>query len=348
MNYKRILLIRTDRIGDVLLTTPAIEAVRKKFPQAHISVMVRPYTKDIVDENPYVDEVILYDKYGKDKSITANYLFSRKLKKRKFDIAVIFHPTNRTHLLTYLAAIPMRIGYDRNMPFLLTNRIKHTKQSGDRHESDYAMEVLKPLGIAASEKGKLHMPIKMSSENSINALFATKGIGKNDKIIVFHPGASCKSKIWPADRFAQVADKIIQDFQVKIMIVGGNDQKDIVAASAMEKYMLQPASSLIGKLSISELASCLKRASLFISNDSGPIHIACAVETPSVVIFGRSLPGLAPKRWEPCSGNNAILHKDVGCLSSCLAHNCQRSFACLNAVTVDEVYQAAVKLLQLT
>ena len=342
----RILLVRTDRIGDVLLTTPAIEAVRRKFPMAHIAVMVRPYAKDIVDGNPYIDEVIIYDKYGEDKSIIASYALARRLQEKNFDVAVIFHPTNRTHIIAYLAGIPRRIGYDRNFPFLLTEKVHHAKQSGKMHEIDYAIDMLKPLGITDVGQKKLYMPIKRKSENSVNSLFVAEGINTNDKIVVFHPGASCNSKIWPTDRFAEVANRLIQDFNVKVIIVGGENEKDVSCAKMMKDTMLSHAVSFAGKLSISELASCLKRACVFISNDSGPVHIASAVETPVIAIFGRALAGLSPHRWGPVGENDIILHKDLGCGDSCLAHNCKKGFECLKAVTIDEVYKAAARFLQ--
>ncbi len=345
MDYKRILLIRTDRIGDVLLTTPAIEAVREKFPLAHIAVMVRPYAKEIVDGNPYIDEIIIYDKYGKHKSIMASYYFAKVLKKKNFDVAVIFHPTNRTHIITYLAAIPQCIGYDRNLPFLLTDKIPHTKGLGKMHEIDYALGMLKPLSITDVKNKKLYMPIKGQSENSVNSLFAEEFIDANEKKVIFHPGASCASKIWPADRFATVADRLIRNFNVKVIIVGGENEKDITKAAAMKGYMSDKAVSFADKLSISELASCLKKATVFISNDSGPVHIASAVGTPAVVIFGRALPGLSPRRWGPTGRNDVVLHKDVGCGNTCLAHNCKKDFACLKAITVDEVYEAAERFL---
>ncbi len=348
MDYNRILLIRTDRIGDVLLTTPAIEAVRKKFPSAHIAVMIRPYAKDIIDGNPYIDEVIVYDKYGKHKSIWATYRFAQALKKKSFNVAVIFHPTNRAHIAAYLAGIPKRIGYDRNLPALLTDKIHHTKEFGKMHEVDYAIQMLNPLGITIVEEKKLYMPVKQTSENSINSLFVAEGIDSGKKIVVVHPGASCDSKVWPAERFAEVADRLIDKYGITTVIVGSNEKRDIKYAEVMRKCMFNKAVSFAGKLTISELASCLRRAAVFITNDSGPAHIACALETPAVVIFGRSLPGLSPQRWGPIGKDNAVLHKDVGCGAGCLAHNCQKAFACLKAITTDEVYEAAAKLLQLT
>ena len=163
-----------------------------------------------------------------------------------------------------------------------------------------------------------------------------------------HPGASCDSKIWPAERFAKVADRLIDKYGIKAVIVGSDEKRDTKCAESMIKRMSNKAVSFAGKLSISELASCLKKAAVFITNDSGPVHIACAVGTPAVVIFGRRQPGLNPRRWGPTGKGNTVLHKDVGCGEGCLAHNCRKGFACLNAVTADEVYEAAAKFLQLT
>ena len=120
----RILLTRTDRIGDVVLSTPAIKAVRDRYPEAYIAFMVRPYARDIVEGNPYLNEVIVYDKYGKHKSVFKTIKFALGLRKKKFDLAIMLHPTNRVHLIAYLAGIPERVGFDRKMPFLLTKKYR--------------------------------------------------------------------------------------------------------------------------------------------------------------------------------------------------------------------------------
>ncbi|MFH0731985.1 MAG: glycosyltransferase family 9 protein [Candidatus Omnitrophota bacterium] len=346
MNYNRILLIRTDRIGDVLLTTPAIEAVRKKFPLAHIACVVQPYAKDIVDGNPFIDEVIVYDKNSQHKSLLASFLFAAELRKKAFEVSVIFHPTNRAHLIACLAAIPRRIGYARNLSFLLTDKIPHKKHLGQIHETECSFDLLKPLGISSVQEKTLYMPIKQESENSMDALFITEGLKDDDEIAVFHPGASCYSKMWPAVNFAKVADTLSENFGLKAVIVGSDKKKDMAAADMMKKSMKAKAVQFCGKLTISELASCLKRARILISNDSGPVHISCAVKTPSVVIFGRAQAGLSPRRWGPTGKADVILHKDIGCGQECLAHNCRKGFMCLKAISADEVYEAAAEVLK--
>ena len=339
-NYKRILIVRTDRIGDVLLSTPVIKAMREAYPQAYIAMMVSPYTKEIVEGNPYLDEVIIYDKDGKHKRWGRCVKFARNLKKKKFDLSLILHPTNRAHLITYFAGIPRRIGYDRKFAFFLTDRIKHTKQLGEKHESEYSLDLVKYLGIEPQDTS-IFLPLKPESEGWIGELFAQGKIMAGDKLLAIHPGASCPSKIWPNERFAQVADSLIEKYDFKVLVIAG--PKDMTLAQNVIKNMRHPALNLAGKTSLSQLASILKRCRLFISNDSGPVHVACAVGTPVISIFGRSQKGLNPKRWGPVGDGNKIIIREAGCIE-CLAHNCLKEFACLKAITADDVMRAVEEM----
>jgi len=338
--FKRILIVRTDRIGDVLLSTPVIKALRYAYPNAYIAMMVSPYAKDIVEGNPFLDEVIIYDKDGKHKSWPRSLKFARNLKKRRFDLALILHPTNRMHLITFFAGIRRRIGYGRKLGFLLTDRIKHTKQLGEKHELEYALDLVRYLGFEPQDK-TLFMPIKPESEAWAEELFKQEGIKKADRILAIHPAASCPSKVWPNERFADVADRLIEKFGFKVLVIAG--PKDLALSGDVIKHMHHPAANLSGKTSVSQLASILKRCNLFISNDSGPVHIAASVGVPVISIFGRNQKGLSPKRWGPTGKKDKVLHKEIGCIE-CLAHNCTKEFACLKAISVDEVVNIAGSL----
>ena len=340
-NFERILIVRTDRIGDVLLSTPVIKALRENYPRAHIAMMVSPYAKDIVDGNPYLDEVIIYDKDSAHRSWIASMNFAGDLRKKKFDLTLILHPTNRAHLLAFFSGIPRRVGYDRKLGFLLTDQIEHTKQLGAKHELEYSLDLVRRLGIEPRDKS-LFMPIKLESEKWVSELFVREKIAQTDKLLAIHPGASCPSKVWPNERFAWVADKLIAKYKFKALIVAG--PKDIGLARNVAENMHEPVINLAGETSLSQLASLLKRCRLFISNDSGPVHIASAVGTPVISIFGRNQPGLSPVRWGPLGLKDRFLHKETGCLQ-CLAHNCVKEFACLKAISVEDVLSAADALL---
>lgn len=340
--FKRILLVRTDRIGDVALSTPVIKALRETNRNSYIAMMVSPYAKEILEGGPYLDEIIIYDKNAKHKGLSRSIKFSQNLKKKFFDLAVILHPTNRVHLTTFFARIPKRIGYDRNLGLLLTQKLKHTKQFGEKHELEYNLDLLRPLGIETKDK-KLYMPLRLESEEWIQAILRQEGVGPRDKLLAIHPGASCPSKVWPEDRFARVADSLAEKYGFKVLLVAG--PKDLKKAEGVLKNIKHPVINLAGRTSVSQLASVLKRCSLFISNDSGPVHISSAVGTPVISIFGRNQKGLSPKRWGPTGLKDRIVHKEVGCIE-CLAHNCVKEFACLKAISVDDVVGVADSILQ--
>jgi len=358
----KILLTRTDRIGDVVLSTPAIKAVRAKYPDAYIAFMVRPYAKDIVDGNPYLDEVIVYDKYGKHKSLISTILFALNLRKKNFELSIMLHPTNRVHLISFLAGIPKRIGYDRKLPYLLTKKVPHLKQEGKKHESKYTLDLLRAIGIDSPAK-ELFVPVHEKDIEKVEKLFSEYHIGNDVKLVAINPGASSRSKMWPPRNFAKLADSLAKEFKARILIV--SDETNKGSACAVEKGMkCEPRSkclknedhdlshlergepvNLVGKTTVGELAALLSKCDIFISNDSGPVHIASAVETPVISIFGRKNPGLSPRRWGPTGKKSAVFHKDVGC-SICLAEDCKIKFKCLEAITPDEVFEAASRLLK--
>lgn len=340
---KRFLVVRTDRIGDVLLTTPVFKALRINFPDSFISVMVAPIARDIVEGNPYLDEVIIYDKNNKDKGFFGFFRMVSALRQRRFDLGLVLHTKKRTNLLCFLAGIKERVGYYNNkFGFLLNKKIPDLRPEGKKHEAQYCLEVLKAIGIE-TEDTELFMPLKPQAEVWSDEILSKYKVDRKDILIAINPGASCPSKIWPAERFAILADKLAEKYSAKIALICGPN--DLKIASLVLAKIQNPVINLSGHTTISQLASLLKRCNLFISNDSGPVHIACAVGTPVVAIFGRNESGLSPKRWGPLSKQSAVLHKEVGCVE-CLAHNCKKGFACLLAITEDEVLAAAEKLLK--
>jgi lipopolysaccharide heptosyltransferase II len=341
MKAERILITRTDRLGDVVLSTPVIRFLRKKYPTAHIAMMVRPYTSDIVINNPDLNEVILYDKYHEQRGLWKSIKFALALRKKRFDVGIALHPTNRVHLMLFFAGVPIRIGYDKNLGKLLTKRVLHAKQKGLMHEADYNFNLLKEAGFDVS--GADHHPYMNTGDDEkklVDVVLADQGVGRD--VIVLHAGASCPSKRWSPERFAKVADSLAGDFGCDIVLVGGSDAEKY--NSLVAENMDMKVFDLTDMLRVGELAELLKRSKLLISNDSGPVHVATAVGTPVVCVFGRSDPGLSPKRWGPLGEKDIVLHKNVGC-RECLAHNCQKDFACLKAITADEVITAAKQIL---
>ncbi len=336
-NIKKILVSRVDRIGDVILSTPVFAALKQKYPTASISAMVLKQTAPIVRGNPYIDEVIILDKKGQHKSWLQTFFFGLSLRHQKFDVAIHLHPTNRVNVISWAAHIPVRIGYKvllgrhgRN-DFLLTHKIPEQKWQGKKHEAEYNFDLLKFLHVPKPDRLKLHMPLRKQDLEDLNRLIP-QGLG--DHYVVFHPSASCISKRWPPGRLAQVADRLAAQFGIFPVIIGQDE--GVVHAHEMQNNMAHKSLNLAGKLSLGMLGWLLKGARLLVSNDSGPVHVAAACETPVVSIFGRNQPGLNPIRWRPISEQASYIHKDVGCVV-CLAHKCEINFKCLTELLVDDV-----------
>ena len=337
---KRILIVRTDRLGDIILSTPVIKNLRLAFPKAHLAFMCRPYTASVLEHNPYLNELIVYDKDNKHKSLLASLKFAFYLRKKKFDWAVILHPTNRVHIVTFLAGIPIRVGWDRKYSFLLTKKIRHNKQQGLKHELEYTLDILKPLGIPVKSK-EIYFPITETAHKRVVNLLKEEGLEDADKIIIIHPSASCPSKRWPQGNFCKLIELLKQKINAKIIIITSEDEKKF-AAKIIES---QDVIDLRGRLDVLEIGVLLKHSTLFISNDSGPVHIAAILGVPVISIFGRSDAGLSPTRWKPLNKDSFYFHKDIGC-KICLAHNCQKGFLCLKEITPEEVAFKAISIVE--
>ena len=333
----RILIIRTDRLGDMILSTPVIRALRSAFPDAYLGMMVCPDHWELLDGNPDLNVVIAYDKDGSEKGIAGTLRFAKRLRSHRFNTALILHSTDRVIFMSWLAGIRRRIGYARRLSWLLTDRFPYVKREGTQHELDYNLDLLKALGVESKER-TLRVMTNAAQEAKVEAFLRTHGIDGTIPFIVLHPGASCPSKRWPAKRFAAVGDYFAKKHGTRIIVVTGPGE--IQHGENVLSRMKEPSIAALGVFSLGELACLLRKARCLISNDSGPVHLACAVQTPVVAIFGRWGGGLSPTRWGPTGPRSLALHHDVGC-RPCLAHRCPIGFVCLEAVSVEEVIAAA-------
>ncbi len=311
-NFKNILFVRTDRIGDVVLTTPTVKILREAYPQASISILVSPLTSDLVQGNPYLNEVIVDDRAKTHKGLLGFWRLVNLLRRRKFDLAIIFHTKKRTNLLCALAGIPYRTGYRNDkFGFLLTHPIVDTRHLGEKHEVEYCLDVLRSLEIPVDKFFKdydLFVPIKKESESWLKEFLLKNNISDQDILIAIHPAASDPAKQWPSKRFAELIDSLIERYHAKIVLVGTSSTQPIVKEIL---NLTQASSNLIFDLSglttVSQLVSLLKRGNLLVSNDSGPVHIAAALGTPVVSIFTRNQPGINPERWKPLGSKSRVV-----------------------------------------
>lgn len=339
----RILVTRTDRLGDLVLSTPVFQALRQRFPAAQIACLTFLENRSVVEGNPYLDEVIVYDKRGREKNWWGNLRFSRRLAKKKFDTVIHLHPTNRMHWVSWMAGIPIRIGYRKKASWTLTHTLEDRKGEGLKHEAEYNFDLLRFLGVDPPQKIETHFPLHEKDRISLEMLLKHLGFDREKSYAVLNPSASCPSKIWPADRFSLLSDRLQERYGLKVALIGS--QQDKRFSRKVRAFAAIDSTDLSGKLSIGMLGWFLKGAQLLISNDSGPVHVARALGTPVVSIFGRTLSGLSYHRWGPLGEKGKVVHKEVAC-PVCLAHNCRINFLCLDVVSVEGVLTAASTFLK--
>ena len=303
---KNILLIRTDRIGELVLTTPAIVAIRKHFPSARITVVADPSSAEAIEGAPFVDSIVNFDSKKDYTGFLGRLSFFRLIKRSRFDLAIVFNPSKFFNILTFLAGIPIRVGYDRKWGFLLTHKIQDKKYLCEKHEVQYNLGLIEKIGIKPSDKS-LFFCTDPSAEDRINDILKENDVQEGAKLIAVHPATSNPEKRWPSERFAQICDRLLEEFKVRIILVGGEEEKKTV--DGVKSKMHNPVLDLTGALSIKELGSLLKRCLFLISNDSGPVHISTALGTPAIVFFGEDRPGGSSRRWGPYGEGHLVIGK---------------------------------------
>ncbi len=329
---KKVLVVRTDRIGDVLLNLPAIELLKKKIPQAQFTLMTGSNLTDLLQHQPVFNEVINYDLY-KDKTLKL-WLF---LLKRRFDLCLIMNPQKKFHALSFLSGIPYRCGYDRKWGRLLNFRREDVKAYGEKHEIEYNLDLLSELGINYSSASvHFNLSTNPSHERKIKKLFLELFKNETPSFIAIHPFASVPYKEWPYERYAELIKKIKEIYSdLQIIFVGQNNLQQNI-------WLPSQTVNLINKLDLNELAALLKKARLLISTDSGPLHIAAGVGTRTIALFGPNFSYSSPTRWGPWGENHIVIHKKYNC-SPCKDTPCMQDFSCMKSIDINDVFQAFKK-----
>ncbi len=328
---KKILILRLDRIGDIVLSTPAIEAVRKGFPEASIAVMVKEGYKDLLINDPAINEVIgckpLWD-----------LKFIRELRDRKFDLAVdlVMDRDYKSAFLAYLSRAPYRAGYDIAGRGIFFN-IKAGQGKEKKHLVENNLDVIRKLGIVpGGGRPKLH--VAPQDSGFIRDFLSLQGIDQGEILVGIHPGGYYPSQRWPAERVASLSDEIIKRYPAKVVLIGGPKERDFIerAAGSMKVKAI-----VVKDISLAHLTALIRRCQLLVCNNSGPLHIACALGVPTVSTMGPTLPW----RWWPVGEGHIVLRKDLPC-SPCGKGSCG-THECMELITVDEMLEAVDRQMKL-
>lgn len=330
---RSILVLTREHIGDLVCTTPALRSLRRLYPEAHIVVEVGERAACVLENNPHINEIILRPDH---QGLLGKARFVRLLRRRRFDLGVILDDSTDMILYLHLGRVARRVGLVRKKRFanLLTDRVAFDPL---QHEMiDNFRNVVGFLGADVSDTQPEVFP---SAEDvaAVDALFAEKGLGPENTLIALNPGASAPSNRWLPDRFAGVGNMLADRPGARILLLGSADDAPIVA-TIMGGMETEPI-VLTGELSVLQLAEVLRRCALLITNDTGPMHLACAVRTPVVAIFGPAVPHESGPGYVP---GNIVLRNVKGC-PDCTKYICRENHRCMLRVSVLEVVAAAEK-----
>jgi len=336
----RILIRGVNWVGDTILTYPSVQGVKKLFPHSHLAILVPNHLADLWRDFPFVDEIISFYKKNGIGSVREDVLISRLIRKKRFDLALIFPRSFRSAFQIFLAGIPIRIGYqDGGRSLLLTHQIQREERLLHIHRIHYYWNLLEPLGkleAIPSPRLVLREENRHWAEKRLEQL----GLLDGRALIGINPGAAYGlAKCWPPDRFGELGRKLYEKNKVTSLIFGRKEEQRI--ASEILKSLGNGGIDFTGETNLLQLAALLERCHLLVTNDTGTMHIASAVGTPVVAIFGST----DPITTGPWGDGHIVIKKDVSC-SPCLKRVCPTDQRCMKLITVDEVEEVVRRKLE--
>ncbi len=338
---ERILIRGTNWIGDVVMTLPAVAAIRKRWPEARLSVLAKPWVAEIYRLCPDVDEVIPFAEPGRHEGIQGRWRLAGDLRACDFDAAILLQNAIEAAILACLAGIPLRAGYNSDgRGCLLTHSVRRTREISRVHQIDYYIEMVRALGCEPAGKNVRLRPGPEYVETAAR-LLEKFGIGDRGghPLIGLAPGAAYgPAKRWFPERFAAVADRLIDATGARGILFGSGQDRQSTAE--VNRHSRRGLTDVAGQTDLREAISLIARCDLFLSNDSGLMHIAGALGIPTVAIFGST----NPITTSPVGAKSLVVHHPVAC-SPCLKPVCPSDFRCMDGIGVDEVYRTARDLL---
>jgi len=316
-------------IGDSILALPAIAALHKNLPEAEIWICGHEWIKDIFSQFDYIKGVIPLKSLSRMRGLLKN---AKILREHQFDVGLLLTNSFSSAILFYLAKIPQRWGYNRDYRrLLLTKRVKAGGRFLSVHQAQYYINLLSGLGFPASS-GSLFFKLNPAVKKHTWDRLVSLGITFQRPLVCLNPGAFYGSaKRWPASRFAELAALFQERNQADIIIVGSENEHTL--AQTISSHMAHPPIILSGKTTVSQLAGVLHHATLFVSNDSGPMHMANSLMVPTVGIFGPTDPQLTGPFQQP----SAVIKKDVDCWP-CRYRKCPTDHRCMEEISAEDVY----------
>jgi len=336
---RNILIVRTDRIGDVVLSLPLARIIKQHYPNAKVTFLVRAYTKALVENNHFIDEVIILKEESSKILITKNV---EQLKQKNFDTAIVVYPTFKIALIIFLSGIKYRVGSGyRLYSFLFNRKVYEHRKDAVKHELEYNLSLLSQLGInhiGGTNNVSFDLDVNKSSLNKVESLLSSLGINNEEKFVIVHPGSGGSAVDLPLEKFVELV-KMLTDKKIKVVLTGSENEKEICNKLVLNELTF----NLAGRLNLEELIALISKSSLLVANSTGPIHIAAALGKYTFGFYPK-VKVCSAKRWGPYTEKKFIYEPEIEC-NNCTVEQCAE-VNCMNSINVSSVYNDIIKVLE--
>jgi len=338
---RKILVREVNWVGDAVLTLPALDALDRRFPEAEIVVVGRPWVAGLFGGQGSVDRVLAYESAGAHGGLSGRWALARRLRLDGFDLALLFPNSFDAAVVPWLAGIPRRVGYPTDARrLLLTHPVRAAARAGGRHQVFRYLDLVRALGASGDALPRL--AVTADAIRTADDLLARQGVAAGATCIAVNPGSVYgNAKRWPPERFAAVADALAVRRGAQVLLVGSGGEMGVLQSVA--RAMREPAVVLGGRTDIGMLPGLLRRARLLLTNDTGAMHVAAAVGTPVLAVFGPT----DVEATGPLGPWCRSVRVPVPC-SPCLLRECPIDHRCMTGITVEEVVRTAEELLNET
>lgn len=350
---KQVLLIRLREIGDVVFTTPAVRALRRLYPDAHISYLVEPAAEPVIRNNPHIDDIVVAPRMRGARGLVDELELVRRLRRSRFDLVVDFHGGPRASILTWLTGAPVRIGYEvRGRSWMYSRVVPRPRELRARHSVENQWDLVAALGVAPPnpKDDPVEMPLDLPSVEEVDRRLAAGGVSGNDRLFVMHVSAGNPFRRWPATSFAAVAAALAgRDSRHRIVVTSGPAERAAAAGviEAARAALPEDARARVlacGDFSLPELRALVERAAAYIGGDSGPMHVASASGVPIVGLYGPTLPARSAP-WRGSAPAEAVEVTGLPC-RPCEQRTCEPGdFRCLGWIQPEQVVVSAERVL---
>lgn len=335
----RILIRAANWVGDAIMTTPVIRAVRKNYPRSRITVLAKPWVIPVYDASPHVDEVMIYENSGRHKMGMGTFRLAGDIRKKRFHLAILMQNAFEAALLAFLAGIPERLGYNTDARSLLLNpSVKLDPGLKKEHLIDYYLGILQGAGLETDGRD-LDLFVPEQDQARGLEFLKEQGLDRGGPVIGINPGATGgTAKRWFPERYAALARQLYRRYGTKILILGGPADQDLG-----EKILAMSRGACInmaGKTGLAQAFALIGRLDLFVTNDSGLMHAAAALGTPQAAVIGST----DPVATAPFSEKAVMVRVPVDC-SPCLKDECPGDHRCMDRISVEMVFTVCRKIL---